>query len=144
MSAHPHPRLEGPTPTPAGISPAEPAPAKDSRGAPKVVAEGVLSVLRRSDQFTNAAGPRSLADPTPERPGIRISAAPVYRHHHDGARWSHRYADTPTATYACRCGQTRTATGQHAVAALVAEYDHHRDLCPQRATATTQERRKAA
>ncbi|MFD0375788.1 hypothetical protein [Streptomyces sp. NPDC127112] len=54
----------------------------------------------------------------------------MYRHHYDGARWSKRFADTPTAAYACRCGQTGTATGQRAVAALVAEYDQHRDLCP--------------
>ncbi|MFF4327243.1 hypothetical protein ACFYZT_12040 [Streptomyces sp. NPDC001591] len=54
----------------------------------------------------------------------------MYRHHYDGARWSQRYADTPTAAYACRCGQTRTATGQRDVAALIAEYDHHGDLCP--------------
>ncbi|MFF4493404.1 hypothetical protein [Streptomyces sp. NPDC001546] len=54
----------------------------------------------------------------------------MYRHHYDGARWSPRYADTPTAAYACRCGQTRVATGQRAVAALVAEYEQHRTLCP--------------
>lgn len=123
-----------------GPSPAEPAPATEQGGVPKVVAEGVLSVLRRSDQFTDTGGPRGLADPTPERPGIRIHAAPVYRHHYDGARWSHRYADTPTAAYACRCGQTRAATGQSAVAALVTEYDHHRDICPLR---TSQEGKAA-
>ncbi|MGW2677168.1 hypothetical protein [Streptomyces sp. NPDC001436] len=120
-------------------SPAGPGQATDGSGAPKVVAEGVLSALRSSDQFTCPATPRGFEDPTPERPGIRIHAAPVYRHHYDGARWSNRYADTPTAAYACRCGQTRTATGQSAVAALVAEYDHHRDLCPLKA-----EKRSAA
>ncbi|MGW2679334.1 hypothetical protein [Streptomyces sp. NPDC001436] len=74
-----------------------------------------------------------MENPTPEQPGIRIYAAPVYRHHYDGARWSNRYADTPTATYACQCGQTGSATGQRAVAALVAEYAQHRDLCPLKA-----------
>lgn len=69
-------------------------------------------------------------DPTPERPGIRVYAPPVYRDHYDGARWSKRYGDTPTAAYACPCGQTRTATGQRAVAALVDEYAAHPDTCP--------------
>ncbi|WP_030846051.1 hypothetical protein [Streptomyces sp. NRRL S-475] len=68
--------------------------------------------------------------PTPERPGLRIYAPPVYRHHYDGARWSKRYGDTPTAAYACRCGHTDTATGSPAVAALLNKYDIHRDTCP--------------
>ncbi|MEU8570792.1 hypothetical protein AB0C51_21035 [Streptomyces pathocidini] len=71
-------------------------------------------------------------NPTPERPGIRIYAPPVYRHHYDGARWSKRYDDIPTAAYACSCGRTGTATGQRAVTALVAAYDTHRDSCSPR------------
>ncbi|MEU0390014.1 hypothetical protein [Streptomyces chartreusis] len=73
-------------------------------------------------------------NPTPERPGLRIYAPPVYREHYDGARWSKRYGDTPTAAYACRCGQTGTATGARAVAALLTKYDIHRDTCPLRRT----------
>ncbi|MEU9397474.1 hypothetical protein AB0D86_46795 [Streptomyces sp. NPDC048324] len=73
-------------------------------------------------------------NPTPERPGLRIYAPPVYRHHYDGARWSKRYGDTPTAAYACRCGQTDTAVGARAVAALLTKYDIHRDTCPLRST----------
>ncbi|MGW6567037.1 hypothetical protein [Streptomyces sp. NPDC054975] len=87
-------------------------------GALKVVAEGVLSAL--------APNP---GDPTPDQPGIRISAAPVYRSHYDGARWSKRTDGTPNAAYACACGQTGTATGLQAVAALVAEYDAHKTAC---------------
>ncbi|MFF5647917.1 hypothetical protein ACFY8N_05615 [Streptomyces collinus] len=73
-------------------------------------------------------------NPTPERPGLRIYAPPVYRDHYDGARWSKRYGDTPTAAYACRCGQTDTATGARAVAVLLTKYDIHRDTCPLRST----------
>ncbi|GGX15278.1 hypothetical protein GCM10010383_51560 [Streptomyces lomondensis] len=73
-------------------------------------------------------------NPTPERPGLRIYAPPVYRDHYDGARWSKRYGDTPTAAYACRCGQTGNATGARAVAALLSKYDIHRDTCPLRRT----------
>ncbi|WP_244315959.1 hypothetical protein [Streptomyces albidochromogenes] len=72
------------------------------------------------------------ANPTPERPGVRIYAPPVYRHHYDGARWSKRYGDTPAAAYACRCGHTGSATGVRAVAALLTKYDLHRDTCPLR------------
>ncbi|MFF6931122.1 hypothetical protein [Streptomyces californicus] len=82
-------------------------------------------------------------DPTPERPGLRIYAPPVYRHHYDGARWSKRYGDTPTAAYACHCGQTGTATGPKSLAALVAEYDAHKSGCTG-APAATPEGRAAA
>ncbi|MFD5160539.1 hypothetical protein ACFWMJ_21110 [Streptomyces hawaiiensis] len=68
-------------------------------------------------------------DPTPERPGLRIYAPPVYRHHYDGARWSKRHSDTPTAAYACHCGQTGSATGPKSAAALVSEYDAHKSGC---------------
>jgi hypothetical protein len=68
-------------------------------------------------------------NPTPDRPGLRIYAPPVYRHHYDGARWSKRYGDIPNAAYACHCGQTSTATGPKSVAALVSEYDAHRTAC---------------
>ncbi|MFG2634355.1 hypothetical protein ACGFX8_10480 [Streptomyces sp. NPDC048362] len=70
-----------------------------------------------------------MDDPTPARPGIRIYAPPVYRHHTDGARWSTRDGDTPTAAYACACGQTGKATGARAVAKLAAEYDDHTSAC---------------
>ncbi|MEW1997838.1 hypothetical protein [Streptomyces coelicoflavus] len=93
-------------------------------GEPKGAArQGVVTALRSNR--TPAAGP----DPTPDRPGIRVYAPPVYRHHYDGARWSTRYAATPTAAYACPCGETRTARGQDAVAALVTEYAAHKHFC---------------
>ncbi|MEU6947791.1 hypothetical protein ABZ957_21525 [Streptomyces sp. NPDC046316] len=118
MSTPPPPSLKSHTRTTD-----RPAPAAQPRhlravGAPKVVAEGVPS-----------APLPNPGDPTPEQPGIRIQAAPVYRHHYDGARWSKRTDGTPNAAYACACGQTCTATGLNAVAALVAEYDAHKTAC---------------
>ncbi|PIM70487.1 hypothetical protein CTU88_18070 [Streptomyces sp. JV178] len=80
-------------------------------------------------------------DPTPERPGIRIYAPPVYRHPRDGARWSKRLAAIPTAAYACACGKTDTARGLRAVTALVDNYTFHRTHCPLR---SSQEGRAAA
>ncbi|GGQ93646.1 hypothetical protein GCM10010251_05550 [Streptomyces aurantiogriseus] len=83
------------------------------------------------------------SDPTPDRPGIRIYAPPVYRHHYDGARWSKRYGDTPTAAYACPCGHTATATGPQNVADLVNDYAAHKHFCTG-TPATLPERRTAA
>ncbi|WP_217546041.1 hypothetical protein [Streptomyces sp. GbtcB6] len=93
-------------------------------GEPKDVArKGVRTALRPDPQTTDPA------DPTPERPGIRIYAPPVYRDHDDGARWSKRYGDTPTAAYAWPCGQTGTATGPRTVPALITEYEVHKQVC---------------
>ncbi|MFI8486868.1 hypothetical protein [Streptomyces rubrogriseus] len=94
-------------------------------GEPKSAArEGVVTALR-----SNRSPARPGADPTPDTPGIRIFAPPVYRHPYDGARWSTRPGARPSAAYACPCGQTGTATGPENVAALVAEYDAHRSTC---------------
>ncbi|MEU1099934.1 hypothetical protein ABZ408_02970 [Streptomyces tibetensis] len=87
--------------------------------------QGVVTALARS----NRSPARPGADPTPDAPGIRIFAPPVYRHHYDGARWSTRRGALPTAAYACRCGLTNAATGPDAVAALVAEYEAHKSAC---------------
>nr|WP_127892000.1 hypothetical protein [Streptomyces sp. S10(2018)] len=95
-------------------------------GEPKDAArKGVVTAL-----FPNRSTIRPEGDPTPDAPGIRIFAPPVYRHHYDGARWSTRHSALPTAAYACTCGQTGTATSPTGVAALVAEYDAHRSACP--------------
>ncbi|MGA4957307.1 hypothetical protein [Streptomyces lavendulocolor] len=94
-------------------------------GEPKGAArKGVITALR-----PNRSTGRASADPTPDAPGIRIFAPPLYRHHYDGARWSTRPGALPTAAYACRCGLTGTATGPDAVAVLVGEYDAHRSAC---------------
>ncbi|MEU5075674.1 hypothetical protein AB0G76_29565 [Streptomyces asoensis] len=93
--------------------------------------------------FPNRSQVRPGVDPTPDAPGIRIFAPPVYRHHYDGARWSKRYSGTPTAAYACPCGHTAAATGQQAVADLVADYAAHKHFCTGTPAALT-ERRTAA
>ncbi|MFJ9727988.1 hypothetical protein ACIRP3_35105 [Streptomyces sp. NPDC101209] len=104
MSTPPRPCLKSITDTPTDPRVAEPAAPPPAVGAPKGAArEGVVTALR-----SNRHAP---TDPCPERPGIRIFAPPVYRHHYDGARWSKRYGSTPTAAYACACGDTGTATG---------------------------------
>ncbi|MFK0117288.1 hypothetical protein [Streptomyces sp. NPDC090994] len=92
-------------------------------GEPKGAArKGVVTALR--------ADPRPAGDPTPDRPGIRVYAPPVYRRPNDGARWSKRPGDTPTAAWACPCGEYRTARGLDAVTALVTAYDTHKHACP--------------
>ncbi|MFJ5897433.1 hypothetical protein ACIQFZ_18545 [Streptomyces sp. NPDC093064] len=129
MTTPPRPRLKSITTTPTDPRAAQSAAAQPTVGEPQDVArKGVRTALPRSKQFpTGDAGPSS--DPTPDRPGIRIYAPPVYRHHWDGARWSKRHGDAPTAAYACTCGQTGTATGPRAVAALVTEYGTHKSAC---------------
>ncbi|MEH0546196.1 hypothetical protein ACWGH3_22210 [Streptomyces sp. NPDC054884] len=130
MSASARPPLKSISPDPARRD-AAPHPVDTTAvGVPKVAArQGVPMALG--------------TDPTPDRPGIRVYAPPVYRHRHDGARWSKRYGDTPTAAYACSCGHTATATGQQAVADLVTDYTAHKHLCTGTPAALT-ERRTAA
>ncbi|WP_318213976.1 hypothetical protein [Streptomyces sp. SCL15-6] len=94
-------------------------------GEPKGAArQGVVTVLR-----PNRSPAQPGTDPTPDAPGVRVFAPPVYRHHYDGARWSTKPGALPIAAYACHCGQTGTATGPEKVAALVAEYDAHKSAC---------------
>lgn len=142
MTTSPRPRLEGqPAPT-TGPRAAEPSSVRPAVGEPTGAArQGVVTALR-SNRFP-ADGAHPSDDPTPERPGIRIYAPPVYRHHYDGARWSKRYSDTPTAAYACSCGHTTTARGQDAVTALVTEYAAHKHFCTGTPALGT-ERRNAA
>ncbi|NEY35678.1 hypothetical protein GTU99_26535 [Streptomyces sp. PRKS01-65] len=102
-------------------------------GEPKGAArKGAVTALRPNRH------PGPGPDPAPDRPGIRIYAPPVYRDHYDGARWSTRYGATPTAAYACPCGQTGTARGQDAVTALVAEYEAHASGCTGQHAARTE------
>lgn len=136
------PRSKSRTRTPAGLH-AAPQPVDAAAvGEPKGAArKGVVTALR-SNRFPTA-GAHPSTDPTPERPGIRIYAPPVYRHHYDGARWSTRHGDTPTAAYACPCGHTDWARGAEAVAALVTDYAAHQHVCTG-APAPHTERRNAA
>ncbi|MGW0207069.1 hypothetical protein ACWDZ8_15080 [Streptomyces sp. NPDC003233] len=112
-------------------------------GRPKVAArKGVLSAVG-SERFRSNEARHGTEDPTPDKPGIRIYAPPVYRHHYDGVRWSKRHGDTPTAAYACACGQTGAPTGAGNVAALVAEYDAHTSACTGAPTAPLEGRNAA-
>ncbi|MGW5787062.1 hypothetical protein ACWEWK_24085 [Streptomyces sp. NPDC003757] len=113
-------------------------------GEPKGVArQGVLTALPRSNRPPAGGPPAAGSDPTPDRPGLRVYAPPVYRHHYDGARWSKRHGATPTAAYACPCGQTDTATGAEAVAALVTEYAAHQHFCTGKPAASLEGRAAA-
>ncbi|MEV5438725.1 hypothetical protein AB0K80_22345 [Streptomyces sp. NPDC052682] len=137
------PLLEGQTAPPPSPRAARLPTPQTAAGEPKGAArKGVVTALR-SERFRSDEARDATHDPTPGRPGIRIYAPPVYRHHWDGARWSKRHGDTPTAAYACSCGQTGNATGPHHVAALVAEYDAHKSGCTQAST-IPQEGRTAA
>lgn len=138
MNAPSRPRLKSITPAPSSPSAAPRAMDATAVGEPKGAArKGVVTVLLPDPQ------PGDGANPTPDQPGIRIYAPPVYRHHYDGARWSKRYGDTPTAVYTCPCGQTGTAAGDRAVAALVTEYAAHKADCTG-APGALSERRTAA
>ncbi|MEV5338899.1 hypothetical protein AB0K93_10470 [Streptomyces sp. NPDC052676] len=136
------PRPETPTQhTPARPRPSAGGPSR-GRGTKSDGRQAVLSALPPARH--PICRPQPIPDdPTPERPGIRITAPPVYRDHDDGARWSTRLGATPTAAYACPCGQTRTARGAAAVSALVADYEAHKHACTGTPAQHT-ERRNAA
>jgi hypothetical protein len=70
-------------------------------------------------------GPGAELLPTPDRPGLWVSAAP-------NPRWPmHTSTANPArAAFACRCGLTRTAIGHIGVAALTADYRRHLTVCP--------------
>lgn len=128
MNTRPHPPLKSITHTPDGPRAAKLAAGQTAVGEPKGAArKGVVTALR--SMGFQPSDIRPSADPTPEQPGIRIYAPPVYRDHYDGARWSKRQGGIPNAAYACRCGQTGRARGQDSVAALVYEYAAHTSGC---------------
>lgn len=90
---------------------AKPAPAPTGSGAPKVVAEGVLSAL--------CSDPRMASGREKERVffGLHIVAPPD---------WT-----APTsATAVCPCGYRRSAKGRSGVLQLVADYTDHKTTCP--------------
>ncbi|MGW6939489.1 hypothetical protein ACWGF3_10850 [Streptomyces xanthophaeus] len=107
MTTHPHPPLEGPTPTPSGISPAEPASAPDCGGAPRVVAEGVPSSVRPDPHADDGRRPVAW---------LHIVAPPSY-----GA--------SPSVRSWCSCGRDIFAAGHARTLALIADHAQHRTSC---------------
>lgn len=107
MSHREHPPANSPASTPAGISSAEPTPAPDGSGAPKVVAEGVLPAVRSG-------------------PGWDDGRRPV--------AWIHITAPgrgtAPSVRSWCACGRDLFAAGQRRALALIADHEQHRTLCP--------------
>ncbi|WP_327362907.1 hypothetical protein [Streptomyces sp. NBC_01296] len=118
MSPRGHAPANSPTLTPSGASPAEPAPAPAGSGAPKVVAEGVPSVLRSDPHGDDGRQPVAWLRITAPGRGV-----------------------TPSARSWCACGRDLFAAGQARALALIADHEQHRELCPH---ITPQEGRKAA
>ncbi|MFG2477976.1 hypothetical protein [Streptomyces fagopyri] len=116
MRVRRHPPLKSITTTPDGVLAAPQVVAPATVGEPKGAAR----------QGVRTSPDPNTSKPTPDRPGIRIFAPPVYRHANDGARWSKRYGDTPTAAFACSCGLADSARGAGDVAALISDYEYHR------------------
>ncbi|MGW1322018.1 hypothetical protein ACWD64_05785 [Streptomyces antibioticus] len=142
MSTPQLPHLKSIPSTPESPRAAEPSVGQTAVGEPQGAArQGVVTALR-SKGFRRS-DVRPGADPTPEQPGIRIYAPPVYRDHYDGARWSKRQGDIPNAAYACPCGQTGAAWGRDSVAALVHEYAAHTSGCTGTPNAFTEGRAAA-
>lgn len=87
--------------------PAEPTPAPDGSGAPRVVAEGVLSSVRLD--LLADDGRRPVA-------WLQIVAPPSY-----GA--------SPSVRSWCSCGRDLFAAGRARALALVADHTQHRTAC---------------
>lgn len=117
------PRLKSHTRTTDNPRPATSAPAATAGVAPKVAAEGVVSVVPAV-----RPGPRAGDGRTPVA-WLHIVAPPDRR-------------AVPRGTSTCECGRTVTATGREQVLALIDAHAAHREVCPLRHPA--QERRQAA
>ncbi|MCP3754944.1 hypothetical protein [Streptomyces sp. TBY4] len=100
--------LEGLPPAPTGTSPAKPAPARDGRSAPKVVAEGVPSSVRRDPHADDVRRPVAW---------LHIVAPPSY-----GA--------SPSVRSWCSCGRDIFTAGRARALALIADHEQHRTTCP--------------
>ncbi|WP_371670889.1 hypothetical protein OG985_26675 [Streptomyces sp. NBC_00289] len=143
MNTPPPPLLEGQQEATTGSQDAQRSLPGQAVGVRRVVARKGVPTAVRPEKFRSDQARHGTPDPTPERPGIRIYAPPLYQHHWDGARWSTRPGDTPNAAYACACGQTGSATGAPNVAALAADYAAHNAACTGQPV-TLPERRAAA
>ncbi|MFC9240905.1 hypothetical protein ACFTZK_31270 [Streptomyces decoyicus] len=102
------------------LSSAEPACTPSGSGAPKVVAEGVLSALRPDPQQGDGRHPIAWLHVT--APG---------------------HGAIPTATSKCLCGRDRSAVGQRKVLALIEDHHTHRTTCPFRRSGDVEKRNAA-
>lgn len=81
-----------------------------------------------------------MRKPTRDNPGLHIYApagderSPEYPSSASGLELTNHVpedrADTPRASYACRCGKTAEATGTGQVQGLVKSWDNHGKTCP--------------
>ncbi|MFD9572895.1 hypothetical protein ACFWBI_24005 [Streptomyces sp. NPDC059982] len=90
-----------------GPGPAEPAPAPDASGAPKVVAEGVPSAVRPDPRADDGRRPVAWLHINAPGPGV-----------------------TPTVRSWCACGRDLFAAGQTRALDLIADHERHRTACP--------------
>ncbi|MFJ9699389.1 hypothetical protein [Streptomyces fradiae] len=106
MTTPRRPHLKSLTPAAQRPRSAEPTPTRGGSGAAKVAAEGVRS------------GPD--AHPVDGRHIVAMLhiTAPAWR------------GGDPSAISYCVCGRHKTARGEHAVAAMVADHTAHRATCP--------------
>ncbi|MEU7551075.1 hypothetical protein AB0B01_01730 [Streptomyces sp. NPDC044571] len=118
MNQRPRSSLKSLTLAPTGLNSAEPAGARGGTGAPKVVAEGVLSSVR----------------PDPHTSDGQYIVAVLHICAPRGA--------VPTAHSKCECGHDRSAVGRTNVLALIQLHTDHRTVCPLGRVSTN--RRKAA
>lgn len=118
MTTTPPPALDCHTPATDGPHAAPQPVDSGAVGAPKGVAEGVLSALRPDPQVGDGRHPVAW---------LHVVAPPDWR-------------IVPTATSRCACGRDRSVIGRKNVLALVQDHTAHRDVCPLR----NSEGRKAA
>ncbi|MFF3018372.1 hypothetical protein [Streptomyces sp. NPDC057939] len=85
---------------------AEPTPARSEGGAPKVVAEGVLSSVRRDPRADDGRRPVAWLHITAPGRGT-----------------------TPTVRSWCACGRDLFAAGHARALAVIADHERHRTTC---------------
>ncbi|MGW7020844.1 hypothetical protein ACWGGS_16060 [Streptomyces decoyicus] len=115
MNNPPLPPLKSLPDTPDRPGFAEPSPAPSGSGAPKVVAVGVLSVLRPDQRQRNQRDQERVFF------GLHIVAEPEWR---------------IAVTAACPCGYRRHGKGRAAGVPLIEDYTSHKKACAHHTSST--------